>query len=471
MNPASPNFMKWNFQQPDPARYMPCVEPVMVMGPRAIERVFGALFGSRDACQGRPRRLAVHRGRLEHLAHGDIRPPAPGEERTAFWDLPSLRDPGTTELVLAMPAGRVHEHAGLLRQLAHQPQQLLPRDHQPGAHRGPGRAASTTATRRCRWPRPASTAMHVEPGTVCYACHQVLDPMRDFFRQSYSSPISSSSTLNPPQPACRPRRPSPSTAASRCAARACGVRPAPWPGTRASRSPGPRSCASFANASPCHEDDPEFQRVAKAFAGSNHDWKMLVRELYLLAAGDLRPANPIVDEDGVVMSIARRETLCDAAGQPPGHDRRVQHQQGESGAGPQRRRPGPQPVAGHRRVRLRPGRRAAGHAPRPEPVLRPRPPRSCAWLLAGPAGRGTQPAAGRWTPRTPAFGDFVQRADGGARRTIRWRRACGRPGSSNYDAAIAAKETPGRGPALDLRAGLLVAARRSRRACRRGGMP
>ena len=46
--------MKWNFQQPDPARYMPCAEPVTVMGTRAIERVFGALFGSRDACQGSP---------------------------------------------------------------------------------------------------------------------------------------------------------------------------------------------------------------------------------------------------------------------------------------------------------------------------------------------------------------------------------------------------------------------------------
>ena len=54
INPASPNFMKWNFTQPDPMRYMPCVEPVVAMGTRAVERVFGAIFGSRDACQGAP---------------------------------------------------------------------------------------------------------------------------------------------------------------------------------------------------------------------------------------------------------------------------------------------------------------------------------------------------------------------------------------------------------------------------------
>ena len=52
--PASPNFMKWTFAQPDPARYPPCAEPVVAMGTRAIERAFGAMFGSRDACQGAP---------------------------------------------------------------------------------------------------------------------------------------------------------------------------------------------------------------------------------------------------------------------------------------------------------------------------------------------------------------------------------------------------------------------------------
>ena len=33
----------------------------------------------------------------------EIRPPAPGEERTLFWDLPRFRDPRTAELVLATP--------------------------------------------------------------------------------------------------------------------------------------------------------------------------------------------------------------------------------------------------------------------------------------------------------------------------------------------------------------------------------
>src|SRR6185503_4231367 len=34
----------------------------------------------------------------------------------------------------------------------------------------------------------SSDDMHVKPGTACYACHVNLDPMRDFFRQSFSVP-------------------------------------------------------------------------------------------------------------------------------------------------------------------------------------------------------------------------------------------------------------------------------------------
>src|SRR6516162_9489579 len=36
-----------------------------------------------------------------------------------------------------------------------------------------------------------SDAMHAMPGTVCYGCHQTLDPMRDFFRESYTYAYSS----------------------------------------------------------------------------------------------------------------------------------------------------------------------------------------------------------------------------------------------------------------------------------------
>ena len=32
----------------------------------------------------------------------------------------------------------------------------------------------------------ALNAVHAVPGTACYGCHQALDPMRQFFRQTYT---------------------------------------------------------------------------------------------------------------------------------------------------------------------------------------------------------------------------------------------------------------------------------------------
>ena len=70
----------------------------------------------------------------------------------------------------------------------------------------------------------------------------------------------------------------------------------------------------FANASSCHEDDPEFQRVANAFRASNHDWKTLVRELYSSPLVTYADKTKTAETDGAVISIARRETLCTRLG-------------------------------------------------------------------------------------------------------------------------------------------------------------
>ena len=66
----------------------------------------------------------------------------------------------------------------------------------------------------------------------------------------------------------------------------------------------------FANASSCHEDDPEFERVVSAFRDSNHDWKTLVRELYSSPLVTYADKTKTTDADGAVIGIARRETLC-----------------------------------------------------------------------------------------------------------------------------------------------------------------
>ena len=80
----------------------------------------------------------------------------------------------------------------------------------------------------------------------------------------------------------------------------------------------------FANASACHEDDPELQRVAGAFRDSNHDFKTLVRELFSSPLVTYAEPTKTAETNGVVISIARRETLCARLGNRLGIARRLQ---------------------------------------------------------------------------------------------------------------------------------------------------
>ena len=218
INPASPNFMKWTFAQPDPARYMPCAEPVVVMGTR--RRRAGVRGHVRQ-----PRRLPGRRPTAPSLfTDADwntwrmvtIRAAAaPARSAPLFWDLPRLRDPGHHRAGAGHAAGRLHDHAGLLRQLAHQPQQQLPGHHQPGADRGPGPQLRRPQHHRAGVARPASTPCTSSRARVCFACHQTLDPMRDFFKQSYSLTYFQQLDRSTGATRCPPRPPSPSTAARR----------------------------------------------------------------------------------------------------------------------------------------------------------------------------------------------------------------------------------------------------------------
>src|SRR5207253_10846056 len=68
----------------------------------------------------------------------------------------------------------------------------------------------------------------------------------------------------------------------------------------------------FANASACLDDDPELVRVADAFRASNHDFQVLVREMFSSPLVTFAKTTKTATDDGVAIGIARRETLCAA---------------------------------------------------------------------------------------------------------------------------------------------------------------
>jgi hypothetical protein len=149
---------------------------------------------------------------------------------------------------------------------------------------------------------PALDAEHSAPNTPCYGCHQTLDPMRDFFRQSYSASYGEQhddtrKTLN-------------SIFVFRGVQQAGnGVRdlanivathpdfPVAWA----------QKLCFYANAAAC-PDSAELTAVVDAFKASNLDFRVLVRELF--ASSLITNASCVSEKTGAGPSIARREQLC-----------------------------------------------------------------------------------------------------------------------------------------------------------------
>ena len=135
-------------------------------------------------------------------------------------------------------------------------------------------------------------AQHVQPGSPCYACHQVLDPMRDFFKQSYSltyfQQLDLMNRRNPiPATGHLQRRQTPAVTGSGVPAFAKAMAehprfPMAWAG----------KLCQYANSSECPEDDPELQRVAGQVPGQQLRLLHPGARGVLVAAGDVHRDRP-----------------------------------------------------------------------------------------------------------------------------------------------------------------------------------
>ena len=309
INPASPNFMKWNFTQPDPMRYMPCVEPVVVMGTRAVERAFGAIFGSRDACQGAPDAPGQFTDAdWNTWKMVEIRAPKAGEERTLFWDLPRMRDPDTKELILAMPRVGFMTTLAFFGNWPTNPSNSYRVTTNQALIVALGRSFDDRTT-TVQVSETSVEAQHVQPGSPCFGCHQVLDPMRDFFKQSYSLTYFQQLDL------MNRRNPIPATATFSVDASTVTGTGIPTFAKAMAEHPGvPDGLGT--EAVPIRQQQrvpgsrPRVQRVAGKFRDSNFDFYTLVRELFSSPLVTYTEATKTAEEIGVTIGIARREALC-----------------------------------------------------------------------------------------------------------------------------------------------------------------
>jgi hypothetical protein len=292
-------------------RYMPCADPVLVTGTRALDRVFGAIWGSRDACQGAPDAPPLFSDAdWNGWRMVTIRKPRDAsEERTVFWDVPRLRDPATTELVLGTPRVGFMSTLAFFANWATNPSNAYRVTTNQALIVALGRSFDDRTT-TVQVAETSVEDQHVQPGTACFGCHQILDPMRDFFKQSYSITYFQ-------QLGATARR---STIPAQATFNVEGAPPVQGSGVETFAQAvvthplfavaWAQKLCQLANATSCSADDPELQRVAGVFRDSKFDFRVLVREVFSSPLVTFASKTRNADQTGVAIGIARREALC-----------------------------------------------------------------------------------------------------------------------------------------------------------------
>jgi len=144
---------------------------------------------------------------------------------------------------------------------------------------------------------------HAAPGTTCYGCHQFLDPMREYFAQNYSYSFQ------------RPEQPSaitPSFAFQGYVHDGGNMDDfaqalADHPGFAAGWT---QKLCYWANSQACSAKDPEFVRVAQAFADSKFDFKTLLVELMSSPLVTGAQVTETASTSAPFVSITRKQHLC-----------------------------------------------------------------------------------------------------------------------------------------------------------------
>ncbi len=235
-----------------------------------------------------------------------IRPPQTGEQRTKFFDLPTLRS--ASELVIGTPRpGFFSTPAFGANWPTNTSNQMRVTINQTlivaTGMAVDGNDVTTMA--------PTTTGMdlnHAQVGSPCFGCHQILDPTRAMFQKTWSYYYypQSDPTLDGMtnvmfafQGLIKPIATIDDFAATLASHPAV---PAAWA----------QKLCYWVNSSACATDDPEFQRVVSVFQGANLSWNALVKELVTSPLTTNTVETRTTAQNGEVIAVTRRDHLCAA---------------------------------------------------------------------------------------------------------------------------------------------------------------
>ncbi len=232
-----------------------------------------------------------------------MRAPAAGEAPSVFWDLARLR--GTSEVVLVIP------RAGFATTPAFFANWQTNGSNQ---HRVTMNQTLIVALGKS-FDGNGSTVPISENGLdqehasdpACYACHRTLDPMRQFFRQSYT--IQYGQQTDAGVVAQNAEFAFDGVTATGTGRGVLDLADQLATHPRFASAWAQKLC-TWADSAPCSEDDPEFLRVASAFRDSGHDFHVLAREMLTSPLVTGAAATKTFADRGYVISIARADHLC-----------------------------------------------------------------------------------------------------------------------------------------------------------------
>ena len=231
-----------------------------------------------------------------------VRAPSPGEATTRFYDLPTLRT--STELVLHVSRVGYFTTPSFLAQWATNQSNQARVTLNQTLIVGLGQPIDTT-----NLTAPQSLAaldsQHAAPGSVCYACHQSLDPMRQFFRQAYT--LSFSPQGDASEASMQGQFAFQGVSVAGTSIFDLGTQLAAHPMFAAAWVQ--RLC-TYANSGPCDPTDPEFLRLVSVFSQSHYSWNALVQALFSSPITTYLSDTQSADNNGQVFPVARQEHLC-----------------------------------------------------------------------------------------------------------------------------------------------------------------
>ncbi len=324
LTPGNSNYMHFYLPSLTDSHYVTSpacqIDPRVYSGKNVSDALYQVLMGGLENglpnypnCP--PSNTASTLGMLEATDFTDwkpvtIRHPNSGEATTSFYDLASLR--ASQELVLNIPYYGFFTTPSYLAEW----NTNLSNSARVTANQtlivALGKAFDATYAPEPT--PPASLAAidptHAIPHSACYTCHESLDPLRQFFRQSYS--INFHEQVDPMETALPGildfdgvNTPPATQGIADLATALAGhpLLPAAWV----------QKLCYYADSLACDESDPEFQRLVSDFQQGGLIWNKLIQDFMTSPITTGATETKTLDEnEGGVVPISRRDHWCTA---------------------------------------------------------------------------------------------------------------------------------------------------------------